>query len=202
MHRPISMMVLVLATILGMLAILVAQHAGAASTITRGSVSATDPADIDAAADSERAAVKLDGEVLFQVRGLPAYPAEERAKTISKRIEAIAADRSVAAESLRVVEMEDRTRIMAGDSLVVGFVDADAAAEGVSRQLIAERALIKITAAIASYRNDRSPRVLLFNTLYALGATVLLAMCSPSDASSPRSTHWKPSRTGSFKRGN
>ena len=176
MHRPISMMVLVLATILGMLAILVAQHAGAASIITRGSVSATDPADIDAAADSERAAVKLDGEVLFQVRGLPAYPAEERAKTISKRIEAIAADRSVAAESLRVVEMEDRTRIMAGDSLVAGFVDADAAAEGVSRQLIAERALIKITAAIASYRNDRSPRVLLFNTLYALGATVLLAI--------------------------
>ena len=66
---------------------------------------------------------------------------------------------------------------MAGDRLLVAFVDADAAAaEGVSRQLLAERALIKIKAAIASYRNARSPRVLLINTLYALGATVLLAV--------------------------
>ena len=174
MHRHISMLGMVLAMTLGTLAAaLVSEGAGAASTVTQGR--ATNPADIDAA-ESERAAVKLDGEVLFQVRGIPAYPAEERAKTISKRIEAIAADRSVAAESLRVVEMEDRTRIMAGDSLVAVFVDADAVAEGVSRQLLAERALIKIKAAIASYRNDRSPRVLLFNTLYALGATALLVI--------------------------
>lgn len=165
MHRPISMMVLVLAMMLGTLA--VAQQAGAASTVTRGSARATDPSDIDAA-ESERAVVTLDGQVLFQVRSIPAYPAKERAQAVSKRIEAIAADKSVAAESLRVIEMEDRTRIMAGDSLVAGFVDADATAEGVSRQLMAERALIKIAAAIASYRNDRSPRVLLINTAYAL----------------------------------
>jgi small-conductance mechanosensitive channel len=115
--------------------------------------------------------------VLFEVRGVPAYPAEERAKTIKQRIEEIAADRSAAIESLRVVEMDDRTRIMAGDRLLVAFVDADAAAaEGVSRQLLAERALIKIKAAITSYRNERSPRVLLINTAYALGATVPLAV--------------------------
>jgi small-conductance mechanosensitive channel len=115
--------------------------------------------------------------VLFEVRGVPAYPAEERAKTIKQRIEEIAADRSAAIESLRVGEMADRTRIMAGDRLLVAFVDADAAAaEGVSRQLLAERALIKIKAAITSYRNERSPRVLLINTAYALGATVPLAV--------------------------
>ncbi len=65
------------------------------------------------------------------MRGFPVYPAKERAQAISKRIEAIAADQSVAAGSLRVVEMEDRTRIMAGAILVAGFIDADAAAEGV-----------------------------------------------------------------------
>ena len=142
----------------------------------RRNVSATDPSGVDVAGDYERAAVTLDGEVLFQVRGFPAYPAKERAKAIRKRIEAIAADQSVAVESLRVVDMEDRTRIMAGDILVAGFIDADAAADGVSRQLLAERALIKIKAAIVSYRNDRSPRVLLTNTLYALGATALMAI--------------------------
>lgn len=175
MHRPTSMMVLVLTTILGMLAILVVQHARAATTATGGNVSATVPSGIDAV-EYDRAAVIVDGEVLFYVRGIPAYPAKERAQAISKRIEAIAADQSVTVESLRVLEMEDRTRIMSGDGLVAGFVDTDAGAEGVSRQLMAERALIKIAAAIASYRNSRSPRVLLINTLYALGATVLLAV--------------------------
>ncbi len=175
MYRSVSMVVLVLATTLGTLTALVVRDAGAASTVTQGSVPATDPSDIDAA-KYERAAVTLDGEVLFRVRSLPALSAEERARAIRQRIEAIAADQSVAADSLRVVEMEDRTRIYTGDSLVVGFIDPDAAAEGVSRQFLAERALMKIAAAIASYRNDRSPRVLLINTLYALGATVLLAI--------------------------
>jgi small-conductance mechanosensitive channel len=152
------------------------RYAGAASSATKGNAPATASSESDEAADYERAPVTVDGQVLFQVRGVPAYPAEERGKTISKRIQAIAADAAVAAESLRLVDMEDRTRIMAGDSLVAGFVDVDGAAEGVSRQLLAERALIKIREAIASYRNARSPRVLLINTLYALGATALLAM--------------------------
>jgi small-conductance mechanosensitive channel len=170
------MMALVLGTILGTLTMLVAQHAGAASAVTQGSAPATSRSDTDAL-EYERAPVTLDGQVLFEVRGIPAYPAEERAKTIKQRIEEIAADRSAAIESLRVVEMDDRTRIMAGDRLLVAFVDADAAAaEGVSRQLLAERALIKIKAAITSYRNERSPRVLLINTAYALGATVPLAV--------------------------
>jgi small-conductance mechanosensitive channel len=169
------MMALVVATILGTFTTWTAQHAGAATTPTRGNVSATDPSGIDAA-ESERAPVRLDGQVLFYVRALPAYPAAERAKAIGQRIEAIAADRSVAVDSLRVVEMDDRTRLMAGDNLVVGFIDADGAAEGFPRQLLAERALMKIKAVIAFYRNDRSPRVLLINTLYALGASALLAL--------------------------
>ena len=176
MHRRISMMALVLGIILGTLTMLVAQHGGAATPATRGSVAATDPSGIDAA-EYERAPVTLDGEVLFEVRGFSAYPAEERAKTIKQRIEKIAADRSISVESLRVGEMADRSSIMAGDRLLVAFVDADAtAAEGITRQLLAERALTKIKTAIASYRNARNPRVLLINTLYALGATVLLAL--------------------------
>ncbi len=173
MHRRIATMALVLATILGTLLMLAAQYSRAATISARGNGS--DPSGIDAA-ESERAPVRLDGQLLFYVRALPATPAQERAKTIGQRIEEIAADRTVAVDSLRVVEMEDRTRILAGENLVVGFIDADGAAEGFSRQLLAERALMKIKASIASYRNDRSPRVLLINTLYGLGATVLLAL--------------------------
>ncbi len=173
MNRPILMLVLSFAIMLG--TVLVARPAAAASAVTQGNVPGPDRSDIDGV-EYERAPVTVDGEVLFSVRGIPAYPAKERAQAISKRIEGIAADPSVAAESLRLVDMEDRTRIMAGDALAMAFIDADAAAEGVSRQLLAERALIRIRAAIEAYRNDRSPRVLLTNTLYALGATALLAI--------------------------
>jgi small-conductance mechanosensitive channel len=165
------MMVLVLATILATPAVWLVQLTEAANAASR----AADPADIDAA-ESERAPVRLDGQLLFYVRALPATPAQERAKTIGQRIEEIAADRTVDVDSLRVVEMADRTRILAGENLIVGFIDADGAAEGFSRKLLAERALMKIKASIASYRNDRTLRVLLINSLYALGATVLLAL--------------------------
>ena len=175
MYRDIALLGLVLATLLRALAALLVQDAAAASTGPRSSAPAPGVSDIDAT-EYERSAVTLDGQILFQVRGLTAYPAEERARTISKRLEAIAADRSVAADSLRVLEMEDRSRIMVGDSLVAVFVDADGAAENVSRQILSERALIRIKAAITSYRNERSPRVLLINTAYALGATALLVI--------------------------
>jgi len=128
--------------------------------------------DIDATTDVARAAVTLDGEALFRVRGVTAYPAERRALTISGRIEAIAADRSVSPYTLRVVEATDRSNLLAGDRLVMSVVDADAKFEGVSRQQLAELIRRKVAEAIASYREDRSARVLLVNTLYALGATL------------------------------
>src|SRR5215813_12728285 len=86
-----------------------------------GRISAADPSGVDEAAPAQRAAVTLDGEVLFQVLGFATYPAAERAQTIRQRIQAIAADRSIPIDSLHVVEMEGRTRIMARDRLVVGF---------------------------------------------------------------------------------
>src|SRR5262245_6282326 len=174
MERLVAIWILILGTIVGMtLTPSMSVNTGTAFGAARAAGDSVDP---DDAASSDRAAVTLDGDVLFYVRGLPAYPAEERAKTIRKRIEAVASDRSVGVDSLRVVEMEDRTRIMAGDRLLVGFIDADATAEGVSRNLLAERVVMKITPAIASYRKQRSPRVLLINTLYALGVTAVLAL--------------------------
>jgi small-conductance mechanosensitive channel len=170
MYRVIA--VALLAMTAGLFASLPVGSVGAASAAVKGSAATTS----DDRADDERAPVTLDGEVLFQVRGMPAYPAAERALTIQKRLAAFAADRSVPIDAMKIYEMEDRTRIMAGDFLVVGFVDADATAEGVSRSILTERALAKIKTAIANYRVARNPRVLLINTLYALGATLVLAL--------------------------
>jgi len=169
------MVTVIFAVIVGALTIAAAKPAGAAGVSTRGNTSQIDGSGIDGLED-ELADVTLDGRVLFSVRGWPAYPAEERARTIRRRIEETAADPSVVLDSLRTIEMQDRTKIMAGDHLVAGFIDADGAVDGVSRQLLAERAAIKVKEAIAVYRNDRNPRVLLINTLYALGATAVLAL--------------------------
>ncbi|MDC4203218.1 MAG: hypothetical protein MPW17_03090 [Candidatus Manganitrophus sp.] len=57
--------------------------------------SAPAPSESDATATVERAPVMLDGEVLFEVRGVTAYPAKERAREIAKRIRAIAADPTI-----------------------------------------------------------------------------------------------------------
>lgn len=129
----------------------------------------------EATADHRRAPVTLDGETLFHVRGVTAYPAEQRAAAIGARIKAIAADPSVSIDSLQAVESADRTQIVAGNRLVMFVVDADAVLEGISRPLLAKIILGKTGQAIASYREDRGPRVLLIRLAYALAATLVAA---------------------------
>ena len=135
---------------------------------------AADPlaAEMESAADHRRALVTLDGKTLFQVRGVTAHTAEQRAAAVGARIKAIAADPSIAIDALQAVDAGDRTQIGAGDRLVMFVVDADAALEGISRPLLAEAILRKTSEAIAAYREDRSPRVLLAHAAYALGATL------------------------------
>src|SRR5262249_21193970 len=83
------------------------------------------------------APVMLDGEPLFRVGGVTARPAEERARLIGDRIAAVAADRTVSPDSLRIVEVEGGSEIRAGDRLLVTIVEADADVEDVQRQTLA-----------------------------------------------------------------
>src|SRR5262249_30999046 len=106
------------------------------------------------------APVTLDGEMLFRVRGVPALPAEERAHLISERIAAVAADPAIAPESLRVVETEGRSDILAGERHVASIVDADAAVEDVERPSLALANLHRIQESIAAYRRDRGREML------------------------------------------
>jgi small-conductance mechanosensitive channel len=130
----------------------------------------------DAEADRPTAVVILDGRALFRVRGFSAFPAEERAAAIAKRIVAIANDATVSPGSLHAVEAEQVTNILAGDRIIMAVNDADVSLEGVSRPLLAKASILRISEAITLYRQDRTPRQLLTNTGYALGATVVLGI--------------------------
>jgi small-conductance mechanosensitive channel len=120
------------------------------------------------------APVMLDGRVLFRVRGVSAYPAEQRARAIAERIKALAADTTIPTTALRMVETEHSVDIMAGDQLIVGIFDVDARLEGLTRKPLAQTFMKKIGDAVTIYREERRPERLLYNTLYALTATVLV----------------------------
>jgi small-conductance mechanosensitive channel len=128
--------------------------------------------------DLERssAPVTIDGHTLFRVRGVSAYPAEQRARVIADRIEALAADETVSLESLRVVETEGRSVISAADQPVMNVFDADGAFENIARQPLALLYRARIAEAITAYRQDRSPRALLIGAGHAAAATVLAAL--------------------------
>ncbi len=120
------------------------------------------------------APVVLDGELLFRVRGVPAFPAEERARLIAERIAAVAADPAVDPGSLRVVEADGRSEFFAGERRIAGVVDADAVVEDVSRPTLAAANLLRIQAAIEAYRRDRRPDML--RSAAARSAAALVAL--------------------------
>jgi small-conductance mechanosensitive channel len=122
------------------------------------------------------APVVLDGAVVFRVRGASAYPAAERAQAISERIAAFAADRSLATRELKITEVADRSLVQVRDQVLVVAVDADAMHEGLTRQLVAELFLARITEAVDRYRQDRTPAALARSAILALVATLLLAL--------------------------
>ena len=73
-----------------------------------------------------RAPVVIDGEVLFQLRGISSFPAKRRAREIARRIEAIAQDEAVPVSELRIDEQADRSRILAGERQLTAAAPHDA----------------------------------------------------------------------------
>ena len=121
-----------------------------------------------------RAPVAIDGETLFSVRGISAYPAERRAREIEARIRTVAANRDVAPTSLTLEDRPGMTVILAGGERVLAVFDDDAAIEQVERRLLAQAYQARIAEAIERYRRDREPALLWRHALYALGATLIL----------------------------
>jgi small-conductance mechanosensitive channel len=123
-----------------------------------------------------RAPVMFYGESLFHVSGVMAYPAEKRAQAIAGRIQAVAADHSIAVDALRIVETERGSDILAGDRFLMTVTETDTRREGVSRNFMAQAILRRIADAITVYRSERTPRALLVKTAYTAGATLFAGL--------------------------
>jgi small-conductance mechanosensitive channel len=138
-------------------------------------VGKSDSIDSTLAGDVMVAPVTVDGEVLFQVRGILAYPASERAAQISARIEALAANPAVVPDSLALSEAPDGTRIAAGDQVVMILADADAQMEMIGREPLARLYAKRIVQAIVKHRAERTSAYLLRSAAYLGVASVALA---------------------------
>lgn len=123
------------------------------------------------------APVIVDGNKLFRVRGLPAYPATRRASEIRQRIIALADDASFSVDLLTVSNEEpDRSIVMARDQELLSVFDEDAELENIRRKLLAEVYRKNIVDSITRYRTDRSTGRLVNNSLMALAATALFVL--------------------------
>jgi small-conductance mechanosensitive channel len=120
--------------------------------------------------------VRIDDMVLFDVRGIKAFPAGDRAEAIEERIKKIAADPAVKPDSIASVESDISTDLVADGRPIMSIFDADASLEGVPRQMLAKAYINKLRTSIEKYRQERSRERITKNALYALLATVIFVV--------------------------
>ena len=135
--------------------------------------------DIDpelAGIQQDRAPVKVDGKTLFYVRGISSYPAQQRAATISKRIVKAASAETISPDSVKITALEDRMMIFAGSEFIMNVYDADGVEERIDTKVLAEVIQNSISAAIDSYRYERSRPALKTKMINALVAIVILVV--------------------------
>jgi small-conductance mechanosensitive channel len=125
--------------------------------------------------DTPTALVSLDGHAIFRVRGVSAFPADERARAIEERLRAFARHKARSVDELRLVSQANATLILAGTERIATVLDADASLEHIDRNTLAEVNLARMKEAVERYRADRAPAYLLRHAVYAVIGTLLLA---------------------------
>jgi small-conductance mechanosensitive channel len=129
-----------------------------------------------AAPGQATAPVRLDGRVIVVVRGVAGFTAAERAAAIESRVRDFARQRDVPVSVLQLVETQRGTEVRAGTVTLLTITDADAELEDIGRPVLAATALDVLARAVESWREDRSPQLLLRHAAYSIVATVLLAL--------------------------
>jgi len=121
------------------------------------------------------APVVLEGKTLFNFRepALGASP-EDRARNAGGTLGKLVKNRTFRPASIELVEDEMASLIVAEGTVLLRVFDRDAAAEGVTRQALAERFAGAIRAAIEAHNVAFSFRSLLFGAIYAVVATAIL----------------------------
>jgi small-conductance mechanosensitive channel len=135
-------------------------------------VAAQDSAAVQTEVVTATAPVMLDGATIFRVRGISSYPAERRAGEIAGRIKALASDRAFPVDSVTVKDTTVATFILGGGRRLFAVFDADAAVEGLTRQVLAEAYRTRVVEAMTQFRRDREAAALREDLARAAAATL------------------------------
>jgi small-conductance mechanosensitive channel len=123
----------------------------------------------------------LDGESILLIRkGMAGFSAEERAHTVTRRLQRIASNPAIPIEELKIQEDADDNLLVLsiGSDVLLTVSQRDAQASRLTQQELAEESLQQIKTALSQYRQDRKPRQLIQNTIYAISASfAFLAIC-------------------------
>jgi len=123
------------------------------------------------------APVRLDGKILLYIRlGILGYTPQDRARHIRERIIQAARDPKVDPASIRTVDRENQTDIVAGETMLLVLFDQDAKAEGMekNRQTLADYYAYRIRQAIVKYREARLSSNIFRSLVFVFGLSVLL----------------------------
>ncbi|HEY0685667.1 MAG TPA: mechanosensitive ion channel domain-containing protein [Steroidobacter sp.] len=116
--------------------------------------------------------VRIDGRPVIGLRGIPTYPAQRRVAEVQSRILAVANDPAIAPAAIQVVPRPASADVVAGSRAIVSALEADATAEGIQREVLAEAYARQIRRAIETYRHERSASYLRASGVSAGAATV------------------------------
>ena|GEM_PF-2530123 len=120
--------------------------------------------------------VRLDGEVLFDVRGIKSLTATRRAEAIAERIQRLADDPYLNLDDITVVSDDISADLLAKDRIILSVFGLDVAAEGITRQERATQLANILRSALLQYRKAHSYERLASGVVFTLLATLALGL--------------------------
>jgi len=148
-------------------------------TLATGAVEAPQPHSPATTANSHHKAsmpVRLDGEVLFEVRGIKSLTATRRAEAIAERIQRLADDPYLNLDDITVVSDDISADVLAKDRIILSVFGLDVAAEGITRQERATQLANILRSALLQYRKAHSYERLASGVAFTLLATLALGL--------------------------
>jgi small-conductance mechanosensitive channel len=121
---------------------------------------------------TDRATVYFDAVPLFEVRGVSAVPAAERAGIIRGRLRAAAEDPGFDPATIAVAPAEDGLAIAAPGRPLLTVFPSDARLEEVSQHVLARVLRDRVAQAITDYRAARTPEGVRSAVRHAVGWTI------------------------------
>ena len=120
--------------------------------------------------------VLLDGETLFEVRGIKTLTAEMRANAIAERIQRLADDPYLDLDEITVVTDDISADVLAKDRIILSVFEPDIVAEGITRQERAAHLANVVRSGLLRYRQAHSFDRLASGVAFTLLATLALGL--------------------------